>query len=328
MSCAGVDASAYTSMARTPAPAATVYGPLSTSQPPSAAGSSPENVCGRERRDRGRVVDDALAGQDRAAARVDVGLVALGLRAGAVEDDRLVGRHPAVADGRERHRLRGLDVGDAGQLEPVEALRGGLVDRHDLRERALLARVRGGLLDGLLRLELRLPGEGRAAVQAAGRGDHAPVAVACEADRHEPAAGGREAADPLAEGDRVARAARQRVVALQLEPVGRVEPEQRGVGVEPGARGGRGRGAADAGGERAAGIHQRGRGAEAVPVHPRAERARVGALRRAGRICPVRVSRSGSARAPSIAASAASAAASPPRARADRRRPSPRARRA
>ena len=35
MSCAGVDASASTSIARTPAPSATVYGPLSTSQPPS-----------------------------------------------------------------------------------------------------------------------------------------------------------------------------------------------------------------------------------------------------------------------------------------------------
>ena len=233
----------------------------------------------RRERGLGRVVDDALAGEDRAAARVDVGLVALGLRAGAVEDDRLVRRHPAVADGRERHRLRGLDVGDAGQLEAVEALRGGLVDRDDLRERALLPRVRGGLLDRLLRRELRLAGEGRPAVQAARGGDHAPVAVARQADRDETAARGGEPADPLAEGDRVARAAGQRVVALELEPVGRVEPEQRGVGVEPRAGGGRGRGAADAGGERAAGVDQRGRGAEAVPVHAGAERARVGALR-------------------------------------------------
>jgi len=36
---------ANTSVARTPEPAATVYGPLRSSQPPSVAGSVPENVC-------------------------------------------------------------------------------------------------------------------------------------------------------------------------------------------------------------------------------------------------------------------------------------------
>ena len=46
MSWAGVSALANTSIARTPAPAATVYGPLRVSQPPSSGGSSPENGCG------------------------------------------------------------------------------------------------------------------------------------------------------------------------------------------------------------------------------------------------------------------------------------------
>ena len=70
----------------------------------------------------GRVVDDALARQDRPAARVDVGLVALGLRAGAVEDDRLVGGDPAVADRRERHRLGGLDRSPKFDINSIRAV--------------------------------------------------------------------------------------------------------------------------------------------------------------------------------------------------------------
>ena len=224
----------------------------------------------------GRLVDEALAREDRAAAAVDEHAVRGRLGAVGLRHDRLVRRHVPV-ERRERHRLGALKVVDAREPERLEAGT-ALLERDDLRERALLARVRGGLLDRLLGVERRLRGQRLVTVDRARGGDDAPAVRPLDADRHEAAAGGLEAADRLAQRDGVAGAAGQRRGADELEVLGRAELEELLVGVEPRARRRGGAVALHAGRERAARVDERRRRAELVPRHLGAQRLRVGTL--------------------------------------------------
>ena len=223
-------------------------------------------------------MDEALAREDRAAAAVDERAVRGRLGALRVADDRLVRGYEAIVDRGEGHRLGALDVRDAGQLERLEAAGVVLRERDDLRERALLAQVRRRLLHGLLGRERRLRRQRVVAVDRARGGDHVPAAGVLDADRHEAAARGVEAADLLAQRDGMAGVAGQLGVAHELEAVGRAEAEQRLVVFQPCACGRRRRRAGHAGCERAARIDQRRRRPELIPGDARAERPGAGAL--------------------------------------------------
>ena len=313
MSCAGVSALAKTSIARTPAPAATVYGPLRESQPPSSRRqlAVERSVTRRPRRPaprrpRGR----RMLSRARIAPLRRVDERAVGGRLGAlrVEHDRLVGGDEAAADasGTPPPCARWTSATPA-TLKPLKPFMPRLLDRPIWASERCSPAFAAARCTACSGASFGFAGERASSPCIGARGrDHPPARrPAPTADRDEPAARGLEAADDLAQRDRVAGVAGQR--RRRSRARGRRWSRRRNSALlarQPRARGRLGRRAADAGGERAARVDERRRRAELVPRHLRADRARIGALGRARTDLALCARRGrGSPCAPSIGAS-------------------------
>ena len=216
----------------------------------------------------GRVVHCALPREQRAVAGVDDHAEC---RVTLAAHLRLVRRDDARAHGREGDGAHALNRpgGRDAELRPAA---GGLLAALHLRDRVRSAGAARCRREALGYGEPGPPVERRVGGQRGGHERDAPTLLerAAQADGDQTAVDALEAAEDLAEVDRVAAARREPRVADELEARGGTEPEERPVLVDPPAGRVRSVLPANALGQVLATLRQRGRGSKLVP----------------GRLCP------------------------------------------